>query len=103
MKARELKKLTKKIESLGWNITDEGKTLFLSKYSPLGEDFGFSVDKDSNIIQEIKNYAYNFDYEDHANIYIDMRGTRGVPNSIQALLDDAKDIKNMLLELANNL
>ena len=102
MKARELKKLTKKIESLYWNITDEGETLFLSQYSPLGEDFGFSVDKD-NIIQEIKNYAYSFDYEEHASLYIDMRGTRGVPNSIQDLLDDAQDIKNMLLELANNL
>lgn len=96
------KKLRKIIEKEGWKIYEDGDIVELSQYSPLGEDYSFAVEK-KNITCEIVNYAENFDYEEHASIWIEHRGTNGVPSSIQAILDDAKSIGDMLDSLSNKI
>ena len=50
-------------------------------------------------IEDLKNYCEEFDPEEHAEIFIEMRGQKGVPSSIRDLLDDAESIKEMLQEL----
>lgn len=89
------------IEDLGWSIYDEGDYVDLRQYSNAGEDFGFPVNKD-NIVQHIKFYAYNFDVDEHIEMWVEAKnhGTAGVP-SIRELVEDAQDIKNMLDELAD--
>ncbi len=94
------KSLVKTIENLGWIIHECGDELELEQSSPLGEDFFFSVSK-NNAAREIAEYAANFDEEEHAELWIDGRGTRGIPSSIRALLDDAADIQEMLNDLAD--
>lgn len=91
------------IENLDWNIYEDETDVELEKYSPLGEDFIFSIDNNDNIVEQIIDYAENFDTDEHAEMYINIRGERGVPNSIKDLIEDAQDIKQMLLELANEL
>ena len=100
------RKQRKIIEQLGWNISIEayanGKMYYLSQYSPLGEDFGFSIDYD-NPIKQIHRYYCNFDAEEHVEGWLEYRGTRGVPNSIKALVEDAEAIEQMLYELVKAL
>lgn len=97
------KKIRDIIENLGWNVYEGETDIELEKYSPLGEDFIFSIVNNNNIVEQIIDYAENFDTDEHAEMYINIRGERGVPNSIKDLIKDAEDIKQMLLELANEL
>lgn len=91
------------IEDLGWKIYDAGDYVELGQYSPAGEDFNFPVNKD-NIVQHINFYAYNFDVDEHIEMWVEARsnGVSGVP-STRELVEDAKDIKEMLKTLADKL
>lgn len=83
-------------EELDWNVVfNNDGSMELGKYSPAGEDFWFSADS----VEDIKSYAENFDPEDHAQMWV---GGNGAPD-LRRLLEDADDIKEMLMELANAL
>ena len=60
-----------------------------------GTDDGFCKAFDKN--------ADDFDPDDHAEMYVDRRGQRGIPNSIRTLIDDADGIKETLLTVAKEL
>lgn len=99
------KKVRKVIEDLGWSIEEDDRYIELRQNSPLGEDYGFTIDK-SNTKQELNDiidYCYDFDEEEHAEMWIENRDKNGVPSSIKALLQDAEDIASMLIELAEEL
>lgn len=99
----------KKALDLNWSYNlykeDDGRTYAeMEKYSPLGEDFGMIIDfSEENpvdtFMNDLQDYYYCFDAEEHAEIRIDNRGKNGIPYSIKDLLDDAKDIKDMIGEL----
>jgi hypothetical protein len=91
------KQQRKAIEGCDWNITKEENGYLLSQYSPAGEDFSFHIEK----IDDIKQYADDFDAGEHVEMWIEARrdGVGGVP-STRELIEDATDIKNMLLDLA---
>lgn len=103
--------LKEAIEKFGWNVyeCEIGRKGYvewqLSKYSPAGEDFSFPVEHQNNpamAIKAIKDYAYNFDTEEHVEIYYEARknGTSGVP-SLRELVEDADAIQEMLDELSD--
>lgn len=96
-------KLLKLFDELGWVVEDEGCSIRIAKASPAGEDFSFSVEPagDKDTIYEILHYVNEFDPESHVEVYIPMRGTGGVPSTIREILQDAEDIKAMLMDLAN--
>ncbi len=96
-------KLKKCISNLDWEVYEDENGVYLSKYSPAGEDFGFLVDgeNDETIIHNILQYANAFDPDDHAEMHIENRGRGGTPSSIRVLINDANDIKDMLKELAD--
>lgn len=107
-----LKTLKNKIEALGWNVYEDisfggGDTGWqISQCSNLGEDFGFCIvvnNLPETAIKNIKEYAYNFDPDEHAEMWVDLRGQNGVPNSIRDLIEDADYIKKMLEDLADSL
>jgi len=80
----------------GWEI---------SKYSPAGEQFFFSISHNNDVVEavkEIKRYAYDFDEEKHAEMHIKSRenGLAGVP-SAKELVEDAAEIQAMLDDLAD--
>ena len=90
-------------EKLDWKIYEHQNDVELEKYSPAGEDFFFCVDK-KDFINNVIEYAEDFDADEHAEMWIDNRhSVRGVPQSIRTLIDDADAIKEMLVELANYL
>lgn len=90
-------------DALEWDCTkcDDG-TLELSKHSPAGEDFNFVIDG-KDICREIAEYAYDFDIDDHVDLWAEHRGTRGVPETFRELVEDAESIQEMLDELAEAL
>lgn len=90
-------------KGLGWcaNIID-GEYEF-EIYSPAGEDFVFYIPVNDNplmIVDAIRDYADDFDIDEHVELWIDGRGKNGVPESIRELVEDAEEIKSMLDDLA---
>lgn len=96
------KELKDKLEELGWFITKEPDGWYLSQYSPAGEDFGFSV-SDANFIDDVKDFVDEYDVDEHVELWIDDRGTHGIPSSIKTLLEDAECIEQMLIDLYNGI
>lgn len=85
---------------------NDGYDVELETYSPEGEDVIISLIYDGteeDFIRQFERYAEDFDAEEHAETYIDMRGKNGVPESIRDLLEDAEWQKEMLLEVAKDL
>ena len=96
-------------EILGWNVSveesfDGGYCYTFQQYSPAGEDFSFDVFGHSEDIKDsVREYAAEFDENEHVELWIDARGKNGVPESVKDLVEDASAIKKMLTELADAL
>lgn len=96
-------------EKLGWSVhtyqeqdyyTNKViKYVSLSQHSPAGEDFSFDVE-DRDFANNVKEYAADYNVDDHVELWIPNRGQRGVPSSISVLVEDAKAISSMLEDLA---
>ena len=100
--------------SEGWSYdeidfaNDEGGYEFF-QYSPAGEDFSFTAcygdkglsddEKGAKLIEDIESYADDFDEEEHAEMWI---GGNGAPG-LKTLVQDAEDIHDMLISLADEL
>lgn len=99
------KRLIEVCEAFGWrvDIDSESGTVELWQASPAGEDFSFEVDI-VGFVEEVDEYANDFDEEEHVANWIDAKrnGCSGVP-SIKELVEDADDIKRMLVNLAEAL
>lgn len=90
-------------EDLGWTIEEDGKEITFSQYSPLNEDFSFTV-SGNDIAEEVRTYQQDFDPEEHAVMWFGVRYEISyVPMSIRDLLDDADAIEEMLEKLATAL
>lgn len=90
-------------ESLNWSVTEDDDYIELEKYSPAGEDFLFSVRKDS-FADDVEEYAKGFDIDEHVTMWLEAKrnGMRGVP-SARELVYDAEAIDKMLQELVEAL
>ena len=78
----------------------------LEWYSPAGEDVIATIwfdGSDADFIRSFRDYAEDFDAEEHAAMWINSRGENGVPDSIRDLLDDADAIDAKLCEVARYL
>lgn len=90
-------------ERLGWTVIIYENEVELSQYSPAGEDFSFTADK-RDFARSVEEYAYNFDPDEHAEMWVEnMHTVRGVPQSIRTLIDDADAILEMLTELSEQI
>lgn len=98
----------KYFEKEGWTIygsEDENKVSWdIGKPSPLGEDFYFTIDCEATpkaIVMAMNEQINSFDINEHVQIFAESAGKDGVP-PLDELIEDAKDIKNMLQELSSN-
>ena len=90
-------------EELNWICRIYSDNVEFETSSPAGEDVIFSVDRKGGIVDEVIEYAAEFNADEHAEMWIKSRGKRGVPSSIRVLIDDADAIQEMLDELAGKL
>lgn len=75
-------------------------------YSDAGEDFVFDIWHDGTVksfVDSFADYAFNFDPDEHAEMFMGMRGQRGVPQSIRVLISDADSIAETLDSIADEL
>lgn len=106
---KELEKFLEKAEGLDWSYNlykEDDNCIYveMEKYSPLGEDHSMIIyfDKEDSVntfMDGLKEYYLTFDPDDHAAMWIENRGKNGTPDSIRDLLNDAKNIKEMIGEL----
>lgn len=115
MNENEIQSIIHAAESLDWSVfcskqKDVGQveyfTLELERFSPSGEDFFFiaSGKTSDEIIEDITDYARNFDTEDHITemLIAKRNGLAGVPD-VHTLVGDADEIFSMLCELSDAL
>lgn len=113
IKITSVEELQKYIEGKGWVISDcsfnEDIDWEISKHSPAGEDFCFNI-QCSNAVEDainaIAEYTNSFDEEEHIKMWLnakDIDNNRLNVPSIMELVEDAKNIKQMLTELSEGL
>ncbi len=113
IKITSVEELQKYIEGKGWVISDcsfnEDIDWEISKHSPAGEDFCFNI-QCSNAVEDainaIAEYTNSFDEEEHIKMWLnakDIDNNRLNVPSITELVEDAKNIKQMLTELSEGL
>lgn len=100
----------KVIEDLGWTICavigDATEVcIHIENYSPAGEDLceEIYVYKDDTLAEAARRWADSFDVDDHVRLWIDSIGKNGVPDSVVELVSDAKEIQQMMKDLALSL
>jgi hypothetical protein len=99
--------LVERAEELGWccnqDVQDGKCYIEFFQASPAGEDFGFTAYGDTveEIVKDIREYADDFDAEEHVKELLDAKanGFAGVPD-VFTLVEDAKAIQEMLNTLA---
>ena len=104
-------KVTDILENNGWRLCSVEKQdgeyyAEIENWSPAGEDLVETIWFDGTnkgFCRAVAEYAADFDPDEHAELYVNMRGERGVPNSIRALLNDADASGDMFDELAEKL
>ncbi len=113
IKITSVEELQKYIEGKGWVISDcsfnEDIDWEISKHSPAGENFCFNI-QCSNAVEDainaIAEYTNSFDEEEHIKMWLnakDIDNNRLNVPSITELVEDAKNIKQMLTELSEGL
>ena len=78
----------------------------LETSSPAGEDLIIDIWYDGStydFVASFRRYATDFDPDEHAEGWIEFRGSNGVPNRIRELIDDADAIDAMLNRFADEL
>lgn len=106
----DCKKIIEIANANGWlaKCDDDGEghvEFSFRQHSPLGEDVVVELDPclPDQVVAKIREYANDFDPDDHARMWIENSDGRGVPQSVRELIDDAEEIKQMLENLAHAL
>lgn len=105
------KKIMDVLENCGWRLNSiekqDGEYIAeIENWSPAGEDLPETIwynGTGKGFVEAVQEWAADYDADEHAEMWIEFRGTRGVPNSIRALVNDADAIGDMFDELAEKL
>ena len=100
---RAYKEYLKVIEDCGWKVNVMDSEIEIENWSPAGEDLVEYLRKDLDIYEQFCDISLNFDVDEHVEMWIELRGTRGVPSSISELVKDAEEIEDMYSILAAEL
>lgn len=94
--------IKKALENCEFRILSEEKdAIEFGQYTPCGEDWYERLEWSSAIkfLADLQRRIECFDIDEEVEIWIDMRGKRGVPSSIKSLLEDAEWKLEKLKEL----
>lgn len=105
-------KLLEVLENNGFlcdgNVTEQDGDYYIeiNQNTPKGEDWWETIwfdGTEEGFIKAIFDRASSFNVDEEVEVYIDIRGTRGVPDSIEDLMKDAKWKKETLRTLSRAL
>lgn len=106
---REVKKVLKAIEKLGWNVTiEDDSNVVLSQFSPAGQDFNISVNTENDVLLFIENifeYYSSFDVSYETYLWLDNEGhgKNGAPYDMKDLYEDMETCKENIYKLYEEL
>lgn len=100
------KKLIKKIKDIGFSVKEYDDEFYFSKYSPAGQDFGFSIDKTTietiyELARAVYNYYENYDCSEEAYLWLDNtgHGKNGAPYDMKDVYEDMEACEQYILDL----
>ena len=105
------KKVMDVLEACGWRLNSIEKQdgeycAEIENWSPAGEDLPETIwynGTGKGFVEAVQEWASDYDAEEHAEMWVESRGERGVPNSIRDLINDADAIGEMFDDLAEKL
>lgn len=71
-----------------------------------GQDIPTEFDYDGtpeDFVKQFTEAAENYDVDEEVELYVNMRGKDGVPDTVRELLDDCQEAKDTLMEIAEKL
>lgn len=95
---KTIEQITQIAESLGWSVDVGDIDIYFSQFTPAGQDFGFYVDKNKDIAEEIYNYYEGYDPSAEALLWCDDsgHGKRGAPYLLKDIIADMEDAEAMV-------
>lgn len=114
IRRKRIKELVDKVTAIAenddwsvYNHDDEYNTvdLYISKYSSMGQDFGFYIEcktgDTDEFIKAVEDYYNSYDPDEEAALWIgpDGHGRNGAPYDLSDLLEDMQDCKSNVKEL----
>ena len=107
MNAKEVKKVIRIAESLGWSLTVQDGEFEFQKYSPAGQDFNIAITAVSarEIYNGLKQRCDDYDCSEEAALWLDEsgHGENGAPHDMKDLYEDMEACKEMMCELYETL
>lgn len=58
---------------------------------------------EEDFVKHFCEAAENYNVDDEVELFVDMRGKNGVPNTVRELLDDCQEAKDTLMDIAEKL
>ena len=71
-----------------------------------GQDIRVDIEYDGtpeDFVSRFAEYAENYNVDDEVELYVDMRGKSGIPDTIRELINDCEEAKNTLMSIAEKL
>ena len=104
MKNKDLNKITKIAEKLGWNVKVDGEWFLFSKFSPAGQDFKVEIQASGidELVKKLSEYYESFDVSYETYLWLDSsgHGINGAPYDMKHLYEDMEACEQMIEDLS---
>ena len=105
---KTIEQVLNKIKELGWSVDKYDDCYELGTYSPAGQDFSITVDKNDDIkyfIENIYETYLDFDVSYEASLWLDEygHGKNGAPYDMKDVYEDMEWCEEAILELYDDL
>lgn len=90
--------IIKILEKNNWNVRASDGVLSIEQWSNLGEDLVDEIEYTTkeDFIENFEKIVENFDVDEHIELWLPLRGKKGVPDvSVRELLEDAEEIEQL--------
>lgn len=105
--SKNIKKMIKVAEKLGWVVSINGNEFTFSKYSPAGQDFNIEIIANDleEVIEEIQERCDSFDCSEETYLWLDNtgHGKNGAPYDMKDLYEDMESCLEMMKALHDEL
>lgn len=92
--------------NLRYDISKENEAIVEFWTDTAGQDIPIELDYDGtpeDFVEKFTEAADNYDVDEEVELFVNMRGKQGVPNTVRELLDDCQEAKDTLMEIAEKL
>lgn len=98
-----MKRIEKVFEEAGIKLEiNEGSVLVEFWTDTAGQDIPVEFEFDGtprDFIEKFSEQADAYDVDENVELYVNMRGQNGIPNTVRELLDDCQEAKDTLMEI----